>query len=82
MHRVLLQDVMPQYYAYMKYAMRAYSGDKPLWQVEYDREEFEDTWFTNEGISMVKADTEKGIVLCMLAFNSKETFMHWFLRWS
>ena len=80
-HRVLLQDVIAQYYNYMRHAMHMYSGGKPLWQLEFNRDAFEEKWFKAQGIGMLKS-TKDGKTVGVLAFENKESYIHWFLRWS
>lgn len=80
-HMVLFKDVTHAYYRYVKHALYADSGGKPLWQLEHDREAFQDRWFAQQGIEQVRSKND-GMVTCALRFRDKEHYMFWLLRWS
>lgn len=79
-HMVLLQDVLHTYYRYVKHAMYTDSCGKPLWQLEHDRQAFEDRWFARQGIEQVRSLAD-GKVTCALCFRDREHFMFWLIRW-
>lgn len=80
-YEVFVQDVFPQYYSYMKHALDVDRRGRPVWEVMHDRDAFEDKWFRKKGIGLIKANRDDR-TLCKLAFESKEHFLFWLLRWS
>lgn len=80
-HMVLLQDVLHAYYRYVKHALYTDSSGKPLWQLEHDRAAFEDKWFNQHGIELVRSKTDNKVT-CALRFKSKGHYIFWLLRWS
>lgn len=80
MYIVLLQQIMPQYSKYIRDARTKEYEGKPLWQIELDSNEFEDKWFTQQGIKRIRAKTDKQVV-CALGFESEGHYLMWMLRW-
>lgn len=80
-HKVFIQDVFPQYYSYMRHAARCESADQPLWQAMNDRTAFEEKWFIQQGIGLIKS-TRDDRTLCMMVFEDRNSFILWLLKWS
>lgn len=81
MYTVLLKEVMPQYYAYVKDARKKEYEGKALWEYELDDEFFEDKWFTEQGIKRIRSKVDNKVV-CALGFESEGHFLMWMLRWT
>jgi hypothetical protein len=79
-YEVFLHDVMKQYYAYMRHALR--EDGRPGWQLAHNEPAFIDRWFTAEGMRQLRIDAGDGKVLCKLEFDSRERLVAWLLRWS
>lgn len=82
MHIVLLQQIMPQYYAYARHAHKEENIGKPIWELAIvDQGEFEDKWFTQQGIKIIRS-TVDGKKVSALGFESEGHFLLWMLRWT
>jgi hypothetical protein len=80
MHIVLLQQIMPQYAAYVRDARKKEYEGKNVWEYELDDDFFEDKWFTQQGIKRIRSKTDKQVV-CALGFESEGHYLMWMLRW-
>ena len=80
-YRVLLKDVTPQYYAYVKHALYQDSDSRPLWMIDHDEAAFEERWFTQYGMARI-VSIEDDETISILQFESKEQFTFWMLRWT
>lgn len=80
-YQVLVQDVFVQYYAYMRHAAHQDAAGRPLWEVMHDRISFEDRWFRQKGIDLLKSIKDNKTVAA-LSFENREQYLFWLLRWS
>ena len=78
---VLVEDVFEQYYSYVRYAAYHDTNDKPIWESMQDREAFEEKWFRQEGIEVVRS-VKDGKTIGRLVFKDREEFIIWMMRWS
>lgn len=85
-HEVCINEVLSQYYSYLKHAMIEDSKGKPFWYLEQDRKKFEEKWFDQQGIRMIKSEWIKNdqiqSVLSKLSFRDRDHFIFWLMRWS
>lgn len=81
MYTVLLQEVMPQYYAYLRAARKVEFEGRPLWEYVVDSDEFEDKWFTQKGIKRIRLENDREVT-CALGFRSRGHYIMWLLKWS
>jgi hypothetical protein len=79
-YEVWVQDILPQYYSYIKSAMRK---DYEIWEIDRNRDVFEDKWFVQEGINRITVNDPKypdRKITIKLAFKSEQHYLLWVLK--
>lgn len=80
LYTVLLQQIMKPYRNYIRHAIKDNSVAWYMPSLTIEKE-FEDKWFTQQGIKRIRSIKDKNAVIA-LQFESEGVFTMWMLKWA